>query len=104
MSTIRLTTDNGDTEDIGDVDSHFYEKQVPPSGPFGSNAFDLATARAKDRARMQLIKAIRNKDLEARSKGFGLGLQGLNSGVLIKRTVDGAEVASDDALYDAIKL
>lgn len=104
MSTIRLTTDNGDTEDIADVDPHFYEKQVPPSGPFGDNAFALATARAKDRARMQLVKAIRQKDLEARSTGLGLGLQGFSDGVLIKRTVDGAEIASDDALYGKIKL
>jgi hypothetical protein len=114
VSTIRLVTDNGDTEDIGDVDSHFYEKQVPPNGPFGSNAFALATARAKDKARVQMIKAIRKADAEAMSTGLGLGLQGFSEGVLIStsggetklglsgvvrsRTIDGVLGAPDDAI------
>jgi hypothetical protein len=98
MSTIRFVTDNGDTEDIGDIDPHFYEKQVAPSSPFGSNAFDLAVAVAKDRARVQLVKAVRQADLDARSKGFGLGLQGFSNGVLIKRSVDGVNGAPDDAI------
>jgi hypothetical protein len=110
----RIVTDDGDTEDIGDVDSHFYEKQVAPSGPFGSNAFALATARAKDKARVQLIKAVRKADADARSTGLGLGLQGFSAGVLIStsggetklvapgvlrsRTIDGVPGAPDDAI------
>jgi hypothetical protein len=97
VGNIWIDTGEG-PEDIGDVDNHFYEKQVPPSGPFGDNAFALATARAKDTARMQLIKAIRQADLDARGKGFGLGLAGFSDGVLIKRSVDGVNGASDDAI------
>lgn len=96
MSSIRLVNDSGDAEDIGDVDSHFYEKQVPPSGPFGSNAFALATARAKDRARKQLIKAVRQQDRDMRSKGLGLGIQGFELGALVvPRSIDGIDSAPD---------
>lgn len=108
---IRLVTDNGDTEEIGDIDSHFYEKQVPPSGPFGDNAFALAAARAKDKARVRLVKAVRKADLDAQSTGLGLGLQGLGEGVLLSqngqvlnrglfvtRSIDGVTDAPDDAI------
>lgn len=64
--------------DIPGVDRHFYENQVPPSSPFRDNAFALATARAKDKARHELIRAIQKADADARNASVtGFGDQGL---------------------------
>lgn len=107
---IHFIADDGDTEDIGDIDPHFYEKQLPASDPFGDNAFLLATARAKDKARVKLIKAVRQADLAARSEGLGLGLDGFARGTLVDpktgtataggvvvwRTIDGVPGGADD--------
>jgi len=49
--------DSGDP-DIPGVDRHFYENQALASGGL-DNAFEIATARAKDEARHQLIKAVK---------------------------------------------
>lgn len=93
---IRFVDNDGVTEDIGDLDVHFYEKQVTAGGPFGDNAFQLAKARALDKARVAQVKAIRKAQSEALSTGVGLGLEGLSTGVLIERSIDGAVGAPDD--------
>lgn len=53
-------------DDLGGVDKHYYENKVPPSGPFNDRSFEQAAAAAKDKARVQMIRAIeeteRNKD------------------------------------------
>jgi hypothetical protein len=68
----------------------------------------------EDKARVQMIKAVRQADLDAQSQGFGTGLQGFSAGVLIStnggetklvapgvlrsRTIDGVLGAPDDAI------
>lgn len=109
MGNIWITTDDGEPEDVGDVDPHFYEKQVPPSSPFGGEAkrvFALAKARGLDKARVKLIKRIMEEDEKMSSKGFGLGLAGFNNGKLIRisRSIDGFQITSDRELADKIKL
>ena len=101
-------------DDIGRVsnnyDQHFYEKQVVPRGPAWDTtyAFRLATAKAKDRARNQLARAVQ---LEARqiqwraAGGLSGGFRDFNS-VLgeahakVTRSVNGV----DGAPLDNIKL
>jgi hypothetical protein len=78
---------SGRRPDIDGVDRHFYENQVPPSSPFRDNAFALATARAKDNARHELIVAIQEADADARNASFaGFGNQGLSGEML---SIDG---------------
>lgn len=101
MSRFEAGSDNAGG-DLEGVDRHYYEKQVGPSSPFDeTHAFRRAAARAKDRARHQLIRAIRDKEREARGNSFtGLGdfSQAARSEVYAQRTVDGVKGATDDAI------
>lgn len=89
-------------EQLEGVDRHYYEKQVGPSSPFDStHAFRLAAAIAKDRARHELIKAIRAQEREARGNSFtGLGdvSPAARSEVYAQRAVDGVKGATDDSI------
>ena len=93
---------DSDGGDLEGVDRHHYEKQIGPSSPFDrTHAFRLATARAKDRARHKLIRAIRKKEREARGNSLtGLGdfSQAARREVYAQRTVDGVKGATDDAI------
>ena len=88
--------------DLEGVDRHYYAKQVEPASPFDkTHAFRLATARAKDRVRHNLIRAIREREREARGNSFtGLGdvSQAARREVYAQRTVDGVKGATDDAI------
>lgn len=96
--------DNNQSDFIDGVDRHFYENQVGASSPFDETfAFRLAAAVAKDRARHQLVRAIRKADEDARfnrSTGQELGdvLRGNPDGSGIKRSIDGVDGASDNAI------
>jgi hypothetical protein len=90
------------TESLEGVDRHYYEKQIGPSSP-GDNtqAFKLAAAVAKDRARHELIKAIRVEDARLRGDsivGIGDFSGEARANVYANRTVDGVRGASDDAI------
>lgn len=110
--TTRVVPDQAEltqvVDDIGHVsnsyDKHFYEKQVQRGAAWDTTyAFRLATAKAKDRARNQLARAVQ---LEARQAqwaaagGLG-GFRDFNS-VLgeahgkVTRSVNGVEGASLD--------
>lgn len=98
---IRFVPDHEPEETLEGVDRHFYEKQVPPSGPFQDNSFKLAAARAKDKARHDLIKAVRQKAIDAnynmgRIEEAGHFLSG--ESITWKRSIDGVEGAPDDAI------
>jgi hypothetical protein len=57
-STTFIADDSDVPDNSGQIDAQFYQRQVPSSGPFGDNAFALAAARARDKARVKLIRAI----------------------------------------------
>lgn len=95
--------------DIPGVDRHYYEHQLGPRGPQGhfdlspgsifddSYPFRLAVARAKDEARHQLIRAIKDADRDARAASFtGFGNQGLLDSISISRSIDGVEGIPDN--------
>lgn len=86
--------------DIPGVDRHYYRNQVGASSPFDdTHAFRMAAAVAKDRARHDLIKAVRKADQDARYNSFtGFGKDSLTDAMSIARSIDGVEGANDDAI------
>lgn len=108
----RLVPDPGQLEqvvdDMGHVsnnyDPHFYEKQVQRGAAWDTTyAFRLATAKAKDRARNQLARAVQSEARQAQWKAAG-GLGGFRdfNSVLgeahakVKRSINGVEGAPLD--------
>lgn len=88
---------------VDGVDRHYYEKQVGAANPFDDKyQFKLAAARAKDKARHEMIRAVRNAAQDARERrGVGQELGDILSGrqaTSEKRWVDGVEGAPDDAI------
>ncbi|MBR1198829.1 hypothetical protein JQ574_22795 [Bradyrhizobium sp. AUGA SZCCT0158] len=99
--------------DLDGVDKHYYRNQVGPSSPFDTtHAFRWAEARAKDRARHNLIRAVRKEEQRLRNETFAGGVRvdsSLNvvvddfsaearQNVLNNRTIDGIAGAKDDAI------
>lgn len=103
-STTRFVPDQDTDPAISGVDRHFYERQVGAASPFdATHAFRLAAARAKDKARHELIRAVQKADEDARqNRGLGreLGdvLAGNPTGAVTTRTIEGVAGASDDAI------
>lgn len=111
--TTRVVPDQAEltqvVDDIGHVsrsyDQHFYEKQVQRGAAWDTTyAFRLATAKAKDRARNQLARAVQLEARQAQWRaagGLGGGFRDFNS-VLgeahakVTRSVNGVEGASLD--------
>lgn len=98
----RFVDDAGAGGDLEGVDRHYYENQVGAASPLDeAHAFRLAAARAKDRARHDLIRAIRAKEREARGDtfgGFGQVTPAARGEIYAQRTVDGVKSATDDAI------
>lgn len=88
--------------DLDGVDRHYYEKQVGPSSPFDETwAFRHAAAVAKDRARHNFIRAIRDKEREIKGNSFtGVGdfSDAARREIYAQRSVDGVKGATDDAI------
>lgn len=88
------------------LDAHYYQNQVPPSGPLDDRSFEMAAARAKDKARHQLVKRVRVERQRVRDERglskvaeFGAMLQyGDASHVDVTMSVDGVPASSDDAI------
>lgn len=97
-----LQPDNDASAFVEGVDRHYYEKQVGPSSPFDdTHAFRLAAARAKDKARHQLIRAVQQEEERLRSESLsGLGdySQEARRNTIANRSVDGVKGAPDDAI------
>lgn len=91
-----------DNPEIPGVDPHYYEKQIGPASPFDDTyEFRLATARAKDAAREQLIDAIRKADTDARyNMGKFEEFRNISNEVAFgtTRTIDGVEGLPDNAI------
>ena len=96
--------DGGNNETLDGVDRHYYEKQVRAGGAGidDTYAFRLAAARAKDTARHNLIKRVREEAAKARyGRSIGQELGDILSGrqdAVENRTVDGVKGAPDDAI------
>lgn len=88
---------DGDQSSFVDgVDRHYYENQVGAASPFDDTfQFRLAAARAKDRARHHLIKAVRVEAAKARG---GMISDGATARAAERRSIDGVEGATDDAI------
>lgn len=97
---VNLKPDSDQSDFVDGVDRHFYQNQVGPSSPFDdTHGFRLATAIAKDRARHQLIRAVRKADQDARYNSFtGLGNDSISDVTSISRSIDGVERAPDEAI------
>lgn len=97
---VTIKPDGDQSGFVDGVDRHFYENQVGPSSHFDdTHAFRLATARAKDKARHQLIKAIQKADQDARYNSFtGFGADSISDATSVSRSIDGVERASDEAI------
>lgn len=108
MATKFVPDSSSNEPDIPGVDRHYYEKQIGPASPFDDTyAFRLAVARAKDKARHKLIRAVQAAADEADRSGFDFA--GTGRGIikyhtddvargLVKRSVDGVDGAPDDAI------
>jgi|GEM_PF-3055100 len=92
-------------------DPHHYEKQVARGAPWDTGyAFRLATARAKDKARTKLVRAIRLEAKQMKSASYTtLGADyltrdhGINTFIgeahaNVVRSIDGVRDAPDDAI------
>lgn len=92
-------------------DPHYYEKQVARGAPWDTGyAFRLAAARAKDKARSKLVRAIRleakrlqsasyttlGADYLTRDHGFNAFVGEAHTNVT--RSIDGVRDAPDDAI------
>lgn len=99
----KIIPDNGTSDFVDGADRHFYEKQVTgSSSPFDPTYdFRLAAAMAKDKARHQLIRAVRDADHQARADSLtGFGNDSLIGSMSISRSINGVE----DTLDENIKL
>lgn len=95
----KLLPDNDTSDFVDGVDRHFYEKQVTgSSSPFdGTYEFRLATARAKDKARHQMIRAVHAADHQARADSLGgFGNDSLLDSMSVSRSINGVEDAPDE--------
>ncbi len=100
---LRLVRDGTiENEDIPGVDRHYYVNQIGPKSPFDDTyEFRLAAAIAKDKARHQLIRAVRKADEDARyNRGRLEELADITNQVAfgVTRSVDGVEGAPDNAI------
>lgn len=88
---------------VDGLDRHYYERQLGPTSPFDDQyQFKLAAARAKDKARHLLVKAVREEARRARynrgvTQELGDILRGRQA-TTEKRYIDGVEGATDEAI------
>lgn len=94
----KFVRDNDTSDFVDGVDRHFYENQVGPSSPFDTtHDFKLAAAVAKDKARHQMIRAVRKADEDARAGSFsGFGNDSLMDSMSVSRSINGVEGAPDE--------
>ena len=90
-------------ECVDGLERHYYERQLGPTNPFDDQyQFKLAAARAKDKARHLLVKAVRKAARDARfNRSVGRELTDVLTGrqaTVEKRFIDGVEGASDEAI------
>jgi hypothetical protein len=97
-SSTKFVPDNDTSDFVDGVDRHFYEKQLGAKSPFDTTYdFKLAAAVAKDKARHQMIRAVREADAKARNESFsGFGNDSLTGAMSVSRSIDGVEDAPDE--------
>jgi hypothetical protein len=94
----KLVPDNNSSDFVEGIDRHYYQNQVGPASPFDTtHAFRLAAAIAKDKARHQMVRAVREADRKARSESFtGFGNDSLMGAMSVSRSINGVEGAPDE--------
>lgn len=96
---VKYEPDRDTVDPIPGVDRHFYRNQVLANSSSSGEtlAFQLAAADAKDRARHEMIKAVRAE--AAKASGNFNTLSGRAAATdNERRTIDGVTGAPDDAI------